>query len=345
MLRKIKEWIKKLMKRFLPSYRVALRNEKRLIELQKGVDQIKRRIDETRMQNQMLFWWDHTPPGGSLRQTQMEFYRQMPRAEGNLRLVQKLLANMLSQFKKICEENDIHGWWLQGGTLLGAVRHQGFVPWDDDVDVGILRNDLDKLCEVLKDHPVFEIRQNFHTHRMFGRLSRLMYRDSNIPCFIDLLVYDTMTCTDVDEGWAQISAKRKEFIRETTELVPALKRAYNFEPVYDKNDHEQLQQLCDKYRWKSSKSDNAVFWAVDCLNPGWKRCFMIDFMFPQAQAEFEGETYPVPRNSEAYLTLQYKDIWMLPGNVGVSKHWDFFGFSNAVEDIRRKLDENGVQLP
>lgn len=336
-----KQWkkkLKKLMRKCLPSYRVALRNEKQL-------QYIKRRVDELQRQNQMMFWWDRTPPGGSLRQTQQDFFRQMPKAEGDLRMVQLMLAHMLRQFKAICEENDIRGWWLQGGTLLGAVRHQGFVPWDDDVDVGILRGDLDRLCEVLKDHPVFEIRQNFNTQSNFGRISRLMYRNSDIPCFVDLLVYDTMTCEDVNEGWKQVCARRKELIQEIRALGPSLKRVYKYESVYDENDYEKLQQLCDKYRWKRSKTDNAVFWAADCLNPGWKRCFRTDFMFPQARAEFEGETYPVPRDSEAYLTLQYKDIWMLPNNAGMSKHWDFFGFSGAMEDIRRKLEEDGVKLP
>lgn len=181
---------------------------KKLIALQSQMDQVKKRIDEVRIQSQLLYWWDHTPPGGSLRQTQIDFYRQMPRAEGDLRLVQRLLAHMLSQFKRICDENDICGWWLQAGTLLGAIRHQGFVPWDDDLDVGIMREDLERLREVLKDHPIFEIRDYYHTKNMCGRMSKFTYRNSTIPCFIDLPVYDTMTCSNPDEGWEIIKAQR-----------------------------------------------------------------------------------------------------------------------------------------
>lgn len=344
MVKKFVKWLKKLMKRCFPSYRVALRNEKKLIALQSQMDQVKKRIDEVRIQSQLLYWWDHTPPGGSLRQTQIDFYRQMPRAEGDLRLVQRLLAHMLSQFKRICDENDICGWWLQAGTLLGAIRHQGFVPWDDDLDVGIMREDLERLREVLKDHPIFEIRDYYHTKNMCGRMSKFTYRNSTIPCFIDLPVYDTMTCSNPDEGWEIIKAQRAQFEKELRSLVPQLQRAYNFETADTPEDIELLQQTCERYRWEGHQDeDNIIFWAVDCTNPGWKRCFPKELLFPLDYAQFEGTVYPVPQKSETYLTLQYKNMWMLPGNVGISKHWEFFGFSDALEDIRKKLAEDGVE--
>lgn len=50
----------------------------------------------------------------------------------------------LDQFVQLCEQLNIE-YCLLGGSLLGAVRHQGFIPWDDDVDVGLLRTDYDRL--------------------------------------------------------------------------------------------------------------------------------------------------------------------------------------------------------
>ena len=65
-----------------------------------------------------------------------------------LRNHQLKLLDLLSEFDKLCEENGIV-WWLDGGTLLGAIRHGGFIPWDDDLDVCILWNDVPRIRKIL----------------------------------------------------------------------------------------------------------------------------------------------------------------------------------------------------
>ena len=60
---------------------------------------------------------------------------------------QKYQLEMLKQFDTVCKKYDIQ-YFCVFGTVLGAVRHKGFIPWDDDVDVGIMREDFKKLCQV-----------------------------------------------------------------------------------------------------------------------------------------------------------------------------------------------------
>ena len=60
-----------------------------------------------------------------------------------LREVQLIQLNMLLKVDEICKQNDIR-YYLLDGSALGAVRHRGFIPWDDDIDVGMLRQDYEK---------------------------------------------------------------------------------------------------------------------------------------------------------------------------------------------------------
>lgn len=90
--------------------------------------------------------------------------------------VQPVLLEMLREIHRVCAENNI-SYFLYRGTFLGAVRHQGFIPWDDDLDVGMLREDYEKFCRIASEalNPGYAL-QTWHNDpgyaQPFGKLRK-----------------------------------------------------------------------------------------------------------------------------------------------------------------------------
>lgn len=105
-----------------------------------------------------------------------------------LKVLQQTELEIFKEFVSVCETLGIR-YYLLAGTLLGAVRHQGFIPWDDDIDVGILREDYERfLAQAGKLLPSHLFLQTYKTdkgyHQPFAKI-----RNSN-TAFIELSVKD-----------------------------------------------------------------------------------------------------------------------------------------------------------
>lgn len=129
--------------------------------------------------------------------------------------------DLLAEFQRVCEKYHLK-YYASGGTLLGAVRHKGFIPWDDDIDVEMFREDYNKLCEIgPKEFKKPYVFQNEYTEsgslRGFSKLrnsqTTAMYRHEKRKCyqgydkgiFIDIFPLDSI----LDDPIKQEKKKRK----------------------------------------------------------------------------------------------------------------------------------------
>jgi len=91
-----------------------------------------------------------------------------------IKQIQSIQLRMLKYIDYICRQHNLH-YWLDGGTLLGAVRHQGFIPWDDDIDIAMPREDFIKFIHLAKNSLPIDICLEIHTEN--GH-----YGDYHVPC-------------------------------------------------------------------------------------------------------------------------------------------------------------------
>lgn len=107
-------------------------------------------------------------------------------AYGALRDKQKDEIELFLEFKRICEKYNIE-YWVDFGTLLGAKRHGGFIPWDDDLDVSMLHSDVLRFKECWEKEPEGKYKFLFWK----GEQCRLIFSENNAS-FIDIYAYDDL---------------------------------------------------------------------------------------------------------------------------------------------------------
>lgn len=112
----------------------------------------------------------------------------LPDAEGDIRLMQQANAALMSKLDAICVANNIQ-YWLSYGSLVGTLSRSGFIPWDDDIDICMLRSDVDKLTAALIDDPEYQITL---VYDWFVKCRQVRFCSTNslIPCFVDISIYD-----------------------------------------------------------------------------------------------------------------------------------------------------------
>lgn len=238
----------------------------------------------------------------------------------DLRKMQLRMLEMLKYIDKICRKNDIK-YWLSSGTCLGAVRHGGFIPWDDDCDIEMLREDYKRLIKILKkeNNQQFYLQNRDTDYNYFLPFARL--RDSkseiyqpNAPiykfngCWIDIFPLENNSL------WAmRFSAKLHNCL-----LNPNYK--YHIKTVFVNKLFSRiyLNIYTPFIRFLNRFTDKRyIYHTYGCCF--YKRRELND-IFKVKNIKFEDFEFPVPYNYDHYLTLLYGDFEKIPSLESISTH-------------------------
>lgn len=255
-------------------------------------------------------------------------------AEGTLREEQLEKIRLTAEFFRMVEELEIKP-FMDGGTLLGAVRHQGFIPWDDDLDFNLIYTDYEKLLTYCEDHfkvfhyidsstcetgdGVRDCRDVDRYYLAVGRgYTQLWYYTGNAEIRDNLCICDFLPIYYIDD-------------RITEEMYAALCREWFLRRMQD---FDLVERTCEEevrarqlYAEKSSQCSIGFantsafdFWFyrngryMDRMRP-------VSALLPLAQMKFEGYMFWAPKDPIAWLkACGVSDPMALPVRVGVCCH-------------------------
>lgn len=235
--------------------------------------------------------------------------------------LQTELLALLKILDRVCRQNNIE-YWLDAGTLLGAVRHKGFIPWDDDIDISVPAGDYQRLLSALdlesktnKDIFLYYTHNNNVSKGVVERLSttKMMMRRGNkmVACFVDIFPCRIINKTDKENdiniyniaqyfyfGRTLNGAKiDKKYIKNTLKSALIEKRKFTeyFHYDYLLNCNKMSSESIASF---SEGSTNIYFQYID--------------IFPLRKITFEGVSFFAPNNYENYLNTVYGDYMTLP---------------------------------
>lgn len=230
-----------------------------------------------------------------------------------LRECQLELLKLLQAFDRACKKCGLQ-YWLDSGTLLGALRHQGFIPWDDDLDLCILKSEFKKHKQELEEalEEPYELVEAGSTERLYPRIINKNCRIKRKDSLSGKIREDCL--------WIDLFLVR--------EVSPKLKRIAD--PLYGRC----TRRLCGAVNDGALRKTAALLLypaalllkAAVCLHGQifcrglYSHDFGVPFyslrlkkdIFPLGSCIFEGSSFPAPKDSDAYLSLIYGNWRQLP---------------------------------
>lgn len=232
--------------------------------------------------------------------------------------VQQVLLELLVFIDKICKENKI-SYWIDGGTLLGAVRSSSFIGWDDDVDIALMYDDYLKLLECLSiidqkegDYILYDNhRDPIYWSSYFGSTKILKHKI--YPVEIDII---------------PIKSIEKSIESETEDReIANIGRIYMMGDTKDPINQERLPKIINKKgkaeffrNFRDHLKANTVisekrqfsYAFNDMYVKKTRPYYSFDTIFPLSEIKFEGYNFPAPANCSAYLSVLYGEEFLIP---------------------------------
>ncbi len=244
---------------------------------------------------------------------------------GNLKVVQNILLGYLLEVDRICKKHDIK-YFLAGGTLLGAIRHNGFIPWDDDADVLMLREDYEKFLEVVQDElpsniklQTPELDKEYHNifaklridNTMFATKWTVKFPEMHNGVFFDIFAHDKTSNSNIG----------KKIHLQSTLLTRALVfNKWNNRKIKNNSKMQSIVSntlkkvltlsASEKLQFKSLKwfKDKNTNFLYDGMGRNiYKGDFPKEYLDEVIYWDFEGYKFPVPKEYDNYLKYLYGD--------------------------------------
>ncbi|GHV69806.1 LPS cholinephosphotransferase [Spirochaetia bacterium] len=243
---------------------------------------------------------------------------------GTMERLHKIQIEILDEFVKICKKHNlIH--FLVGGTLLGAARHKGFIPWDDDIDVGMPREDFEKfikICENELDAGYYI--QAYNITDAYWRAYLIMYKKNTVlfnedefsfieddGIFIDIFPYDTTINFYPLQRMQYFLMKKTQNIiqmkiriqkgEKKNILKRLLARLFSYKVL-------QMQQQKIIKLGNHFHSDHIISWAGEYGIS--RETHRKNVLFPTVEIIFEGKYYKAPREWNTFLSHVYGKDYM-----------------------------------
>ena len=249
--------------------------------------------------------------------------------ELSLREIQSETLKIMQVIHKICVEQNLK-YSLFYGTLIGAIRHKGFIPWDDDLDIVMPRCDYDKLAEYFKIHAYELLPFKWFSYEtvpeypyMIARVCNTEFKmetenekDCGMGTFVDIYPLDGAgNGNDTlfnKMAWfyssMYFSKSRKHYVPVNGFIKSAIKRAsYVLSKIVSyKAIRSKLEKFAQKYPYDNSEFVTIVVWGNTRVF--YKRGFFSNLFL----TKFENTEFYVTKDYDEILRLQYGDYMQLP---------------------------------